>query len=62
VTLPELIERKDFVVYFMETAKGKHLLRINCANYAPFNTYQVGDYVKIKLKDVQEGEVSDFCF
>jgi len=38
-TLPELLERKDFVVYFVETTNGKGFIHINCANYAPFNTY-----------------------
>jgi|SRR5947209_9030606 len=44
--LKKELEDLEVINYFLES-KGFHL--IHCANSVPFNTYQVGDYIKIKV-------------
>jgi hypothetical protein len=44
--LKKELEDLELISYSL-ISKGLHF--INCVNRAPFNTYQVGDYIKIKV-------------
>src|SRR5947209_4829521 len=44
-----LLFKKELIHYFLDDVKGR-FFSIKCVDCAPFNSYQKGDYVKIKLK------------
>jgi len=54
------VKKLDVVNYLIVDVKLELPHAMICVNYAPFNTYQEDDYIRIKLKE--DLEISDHLF